>query len=226
MEIITQNILLIICILALIFFVIRGARKGMLRIIYGFISWILLMVFVNIACVYIADYLNVNTGLPTVMQDTIESNLHNRYDKNEQEQEGTGQEAIISILPPSVKATIDQTINNSIDMFINNVSTELSVSAIKGIATIISVILGILLLYVLDKIIKLIGMIPGINGVNTILGVFTGFCEGMLIIWFCMYMADCFPTSVYGTYIIEQSTANDLLNYIYQINLIEQFIGI
>lgn len=225
-DIIKNNSFFAICILFVVFCVIRGARKGMLRIIYGMISWLLLMVFVNIACGYISDYLNVNTPLPTMVQNNIVSNLHERYEKTEMEQEGSGEAAIITILPPSIQNTINETIDNSVDVFIDTVSTQLSESAIRGIATIISVLAGLLLLFILDKIIRLIGMLPGFSEVNTALGVVTGLIEGMLIIWFAMYLADCFPTSAYGSYIIENSTSNELLNYIYQINIIEQIIGI
>ena len=93
----------------MIFCIVRGAKKGMLRIIYGLISWILLLWFVNTACGYISDYLNVNTSIPTIMQEAILSNISERYEENEQTQQGTGIEGVVNILPYSVRERIDAT---------------------------------------------------------------------------------------------------------------------
>ncbi len=220
-----QNPLFIIAMLVLLFCIVRGARKGMLRIIYGMISWVLLLVFVNIACGYIADYLNVNTPLPTMVQERIVSSLHNEYEEKEQAQEGEGTNAVLKLLPASIRTSVSETINESVDTLIQNVSIKLSESAIKGIATIMSVLLGIVLLFLLDKLIKLISDLPGVHGVNMVLGILTGCLEGMLIIWFAMYLADCFPTSMYGQFFIANVSENTILNYVYQANIIERVIG-
>ena len=55
-----KNPMLITFVVIMLICMIRGARKGMLRIIYGVISWVLLLVFVNMACDYISDYFSKN----------------------------------------------------------------------------------------------------------------------------------------------------------------------
>lgn len=220
------NPLLISFILVMAFCIIRGARKGIMRIIYGMISWILLLWFVSTACGYISEYLNVNTQIPTIVQQSIFSNLQEKYNATESVEEGTGLSAVMQILPEDLRATIDQTIHNSIEVTIQNISSKLSENAIRGISTIISVLLGVLLLFILDRLIKLLGNIPGVNGVNTALGVAAGFVEGLLITWLCMYLADCFPASSFGQFVLSNCNQNQFMNYVYQINLIKQIIGI
>ncbi|QFJ54219.1 CvpA family protein [Pseudobutyrivibrio xylanivorans] len=220
------NPVLIICILIILFCTIRGAQKGMLRIIFGMISWIILLWFVNTACTYVSDYLNVNTTLPAFVQENIETNLSDKYHMAEEDNEGTGEDAVLKLLPIAIREKVDETINNSVEALINCISVELSEAAIKGIATIVSVLGGILLIYILNKLINLIGAIPGIKGANKMLGVTAGFVESLLIIWLCMYLADCFPTTKYGEFILTNTASNDLLNYVYKINIIEQVFGI
>ena len=226
MLLLLKNPLVIIFILLMIFCIIRGARKGILKILYGMISWILLLWFVNTACVYISDYLNVSTPLPTVIQDHIFTNLNSKYENTEAIEAGTGMDAVMKLIPEPLKLSINETIHNSIEATIHAITLELSETAIKGISIIISVIVGVLILFILDKVINLLGNLPGIYSVNMILGIVAGLVEGLLVTWFCMYLADCFPTTLFGQFIISNSKGNDLMNYVYQTNLIEQIIGI
>ena len=210
----------------MVFCIIRGARKGILKILYGMISWILLLWFVNTACGYISDYLNVGTPLPTVIQDHIFTNLNDKYQNTEAIENGTGMDAVMKLIPEPLKLSINETIHNSVEATIHAITMELSETAIKGISIIISVILGVLILFILDKVINLLGNLPGIYSANTVLGIVAGLVEGILLTWLCMYLADCFPTTVFGQFIISNCEANDIMNYIYQINFIEQIIGI
>lgn len=223
---IIKNPLVIIFILLMLFCIIRGARKGILRIIYGMVSWILLIWFVNIACGYIADFLNVSTPLPTVIQEHIFSNLQDKYNNTEAIQTGSGMDAVMNLIPESIRTGIDNTIHNSVEATIQAITLELSETAIKGISIIISVIAGVIILFLLNKLIELLGNLPGIYNINMILGIFAGFIEGLLVTWLCMYLADCFPTTLFGQFILANSASNDFMNYIYQVNIIEQVIGI
>ena len=122
-----------------------------------------------------------------------------------------------------MEATAGQT---SIDATIQLISKELSDTAIHGISIIISIIVGTLVLFILNWLIQVLGFVPGIRGVNRTLGIVAGLLEGFLITWLCMYLADCFPSSDLGSYIIEKTLADPLLTHVYQINVIEQIIGI
>ncbi len=226
MLLLLKNPLVIIFILLMLFCIIRGARKGILKILYGMISWILLLWFVNTACVYISDYLNVSTPLPTIVQAHILTNLNEKYENTEAIESGTGMDAVMKLIPEPLRLSINETIHNSVEATIQAITEELSETAIKGISILISVILGVLVLFILNRLINLLGNLPGINSVNTVLGIVAGFIEGLLITWLCMYIADCFPTTMFGQFIIANSKGNDLMNYVYQINIIEQIIGI
>ena len=225
-ERLTSNPLLAIFLILMLFCIIRGAKRGMLMIIYGIVSWIFLICFVNFACGVVSDYLNVNTPLPTIVQDSIGNHLMDKYVTSEEKEAGTGEEAVMKLVPVSIKEKIDETIRSSIEATIQFVSKELSETAIRGISIIISMVAGAIVLFLLSKLIKLIGYVPVVRDVNQLLGLAAGFAEGLLIIWFCLYLADCFPTSELGGYIIEHTKADPLLLYVYQINIIERIIGI
>ena len=221
------NYFLIIAIIIMVICVIRGMSKGIIRIIYGVVSWIFLIWFVNFACTYVSDYLNYNTSLSDTVQESINTHLHDRYNTSEVAEEGTGEAAVLAVVPFYLQDKITEAITTSVEAAITLISVELTDAAIKGIATIISVVAGILIIFILDKLIKLVGLVPGVRDVNKLLGFLAGFAEGMLIIWLCMYIADCFPATDFGRFVIDNTTADPILGFVYQINIIEKiFRGI
>ncbi len=219
------NIILIIFAGILLLCIIRGARKGMMRIIFGLVAWILLICFVNYGSDYVADYIKVQTEIPLIVQDSIDSHLHKKYDASEENEEGTGRDAVLSFVPESIREELEQDVQTSIDNTIKLVAQELTSAAINGISTILVIIVGILLIFILDKILKAIGLVPGISDVNRFLGILAGAIEGLLIIWLVMYIAKCFPTSHFGEYVISYIEADQILLFIYNNNVIEQIIG-
>ena len=220
------NYLLIIFVIVMLFCIIRGARKGMLRIIFGLCAWILLICFVNYGTAIAASYIEASTSVPTFIEERLDIHLHERYTKAEEKEAGTGENAVMVLVPERLKATIEESIQESIDIAINIIAEELTKAAIKGISTILCVILGIIIIFILDKIIKAIGFVPGVKDVNRLLGIIAGFLEGMLIIWLVMFIADCFPASVMGRFVIDNSENDQILYFIYQNNIIERIIGI
>lgn len=221
-----NNPLLLIFTVMMIGFIIKGAKKGMLRIIYGIVSWIFLIWFVNFSCGIVSDYLNISTPIPTMVQESIANHLSNKYEVSEQNEEGTGKDAVMKLVPDSIQGKLDETIQSSIDTTIQFISQELSDTAIHGISMIISIVAGSLVLLLLGQLVQLIGFVPVVRDVNRILGIVAGFFEGMLFTWLCMYLADCFPSSDIGRYIIDNSLADPLLSFIYKVNVIERIIGI
>ena len=216
---ITFAILMLICI-------IRGATRGMLRIVFGLLAWIFLICMVNFGSEYLSGYLSTNTELTTVFQDNLNTHLHERYNASEEKEAGTGEDSIMGIVPPAIKDKVEESVQSSIDATINVISQELTNAAIKGISTIACFAAGVIVIFLLDKLIKLIGFVPGVRDVNRLLGMLAGFAEGMLFIWLIMFIADCFPASAFGTFIIGNIENDQMLYFIYQNNIIERIIGI
>ena len=129
-------------------------------------------------------------------------------------------------MPEFAKDDIETSIENSIDNIIKAVAKELSDAAINGISNILLIAVGIIIIYIIDRILRAIGFVPGIRDVNRVLGIIAGAAEGMLFTWLAMYLADCFPTSFIGQFIITYAKADQMLYYIYKNNLIERIIGI
>ena len=221
----TINYLLIIFILMMLACALRGAQKGMIRILFGLISWIFLVCFVNYGSVKAEEYITDHTQIPSMIQEHIDEHLHDKYKTSEEKEAGTGEEAVLSVVPEKIKDNITDTIKTSIDNLILFVAQELTAAAIKGISTILTVIVGILLIALIDRLLKAVGFVPGIKDVNKTLGFVGGALQGLIITWFAMYLANCFPSSTVGEFIVSNSQSSKVLNFVYQNNLIEKIIG-
>ena len=220
------NYLLIAFAIILLICVIRGATRGMLRIVFGLVAWIFLICFVNFGSDIFCSYLGANTTIPYIIEDNLNVHLHDRHNASEEKEVGSGEDAVLGIIPGSIKEKVEESVQNSIDSTISVISKELSDAAIKGISTIVCVVVGILIIFILDKLIKALGFVPGVKDVNRFLGIVAGFFEGMLLIWLLMFFANCFPASTFGRFIIENAENDQILYFIYQNNIIERIIGI
>ena len=129
----------------MIFFMVRGAHRGMIRIIYSLVAWIFLLLFVNYGKVYVADYIKIHTEIPTRVENAIDGHLHTKYEHSEAEEVGSGRDAVLYIVPEFAKDDIETSIENSIDNIIKAVAKELSDAAINGISNILLIAVGIII---------------------------------------------------------------------------------
>jgi uncharacterized membrane protein required for colicin V production len=225
-ERIIANPVLIAFLILMLVCILRGLHKGMLSIVFGMISWIFIIWFINFTFGEVSNYLHESTNIPVFVQESIAGNLTKKYEASETEKEGTGEDAMLKIVPASIKDKIDEGIHNTVESTISFISKELSDTAIRGISIIISMLVGALVVFLLRRLIFYIGRVPGIRGVNRTLGFAAGFLEGMLITWLIMYLADCFPTTDWGHYVLDNIAVDPLLTHVYQMNVITRIIGI
>lgn len=221
-----SNPVFIIFIVLMAYCTIKGALKGMLMIVYRMVSWIFLICFINFACGFVSDYITNDTVIPVFVQERISEHLLEKYQVSEQEEEGTGNDAVLKLVPASIQEKVKDSIQTSIDSTITLISKELSDTAIRGISMLIAIIVGTLILFLICKVIRVVGLVPGIRDVNRLLGIIAGFIEGLLITWLCMYLVDCFSTTDLSIYIVEKINVEPVLSYIYENNIIAEIIGI
>ena len=221
-----MNYVLIIFLLILLYCLINGARKGVIRIVFGLIAWAFVLWFINFSIPYISDAIYSNTTISQDIKDNIDEHLHETYSDSESEDEGSGNDAILALIPSSLQEMAQEQMQSSIDAAISVIAEELTTTAIQGIATLIGVIIAILIVFLVGKLVNLIGLIPGLKEVNRFFGAFAGLLEAALIIWFILYIADCFPTSAFGEFILNGVNGDEMLTYIYDHNLIKTIVGI
>ncbi|MCR5196282.1 MAG: CvpA family protein [Pseudobutyrivibrio sp.] len=226
MNIDNINYLLVAFVVLLLVCALRGAQKGMIRIVFGLVAWAFLVCFVNYGSVIVSDYITTKTQIPKMVEENIDKRLHDRYQVSEENEAGTGEEAVLSIVPERIKNEITDTIRTSIDSVILFVAQELTESAIKGLSTIITIVAGSLIIGIIDRLLRAVGFVPGIKDVNKTLGFVAGAFQGLVITWFVMYLATCFPYAKWANFIVENTKTNKVLTFVFENNIIEKIIRI
>ncbi len=221
-----MNWFLIVCALIILYCLIHGAKKGMLSIVFGMCAWIFVIWFINFSVPYISDFITDNTEISSNINEHIKERMEERYINSEEKEEGSGKESLIKNLPASITEKVNEAVNESEEQIIKAISEELTSTAISGIAIILACLVSVLLLFVMSKLISLIGIIPGIRGINKVFGVVAGALEAILIIWFIMLIADCFPASAFGQFVLGGTAQDQMLGFVHDNNFIKLIVGI
>lgn len=96
-----------------------------------------------------------------------------------------------------------------------------------------SLVSGIILLIILiaRKLIRLvfcslglIAKLPLLNGLNKLLGTLAGIIEATVVIWVAFAIISCLKIPVNGKPLVELITANRFLDFLYQHNMLYNFI--
>ena len=107
------NILLIVFLLIILGCVVMGMNKGALAIIYSIIAWVFALWFVNAASPIIGDIIVERTEMSESIQSLVSERVQVRYDNAEEEEMGTGLDAVLDILPEKFKSDIEGKVQDS-----------------------------------------------------------------------------------------------------------------
>lgn len=222
----TFNILLVIFLLLVAINCIIGVKRGMAKTIFRLVAWILVLWFIYFSTPFIKDFLTNSTTISSGIEEVIYDGLQTRYDAAEEEESGSGETTILNLLPENIKDQVEENVHDQIEYLLLFIAQELTATAIQGLAVVVALIVSIILIKLIELLLKLIDFIPGLNTVNRLLGFVAGLLQAIFIVWIVMLIADCFPTTTLGSYIITYSQESLLLSALHDNNLIAAIIGI
>ena len=219
------NVLLILFAILTVICIAAGIRKGMLTILYGACAWVFIFWFINTAAPYTQDFLRENTQIETNINENLCKRLEIRYENSEEEEVGSGREEVLKLVPTSVREELRQSVQDSVDLLISSVAKELTDIAMKGIATILTIIIGLILIWAGSVIVNGVAKVPGLKQVNKWLGFAAGILEAILIIWTILYVAECFPSTAVGQFVLTKTEESEIITLIHDHNLIKVILG-
>lgn len=234
------NLVWIITVFLLIFFTLQGWKKGILGIVFGCVSWILIFVFVAFSHPYIEDFLRDNTKVYDIIYEETQEQLEKKSQKDKVDNKKTPTlekwwDSVTKGLPAQTIRKIEddltpdflstQTDNVSV---VQDTQQELQeILAVKiadfilqGVAVFIALIIGSLAAGLIEGIVKAVGKVPVIHGVNGALGLVAGMVEGLLIIWMLLYLVACISGTALGQNITADIEESSFLTYLYHHNLL------
>lgn len=230
-------LIIVLAVLALSAFV--GYHKGMLRIIYSLVSWIVVLAFVSWATPQINLYLLENTVIYDRIEEycegTIRESSSEQVEMTQQEVEEAlveelGSEDLLANLgvsvPDSVMDGILEKTADATETFLDEsgiyaaVAEGLATFILEGIAFLVALVLAWLVVHIISQLLGIVSKIPVIKGLNRTLGFFVGVIYGFLIVWLGFYIIALGSASEMGQVVVSYIYENPFLTFLYENNLV------
>ena len=182
-----MNWVLLLVLLILGYNIIRGYRKGFLRIVYSLVSWVIVLTFVTVATPYINTYLMEHTTLYEKIEQQCSEQIKRSVEEKQRsiQKESSPDNQELSqfgiMLPDSVVNDIFEKTGNMAGEIIeqsglyDEIAKQIAEFVVEGIAFLIALVAAWTIVHVIARALRIVSRIPVLSGVNRTLGVFAGF---------------------------------------------------
>ena len=228
------NVLLIIVGAFMLFMVILGMKKGLVRMLLSFGSIFVVLILVNFLNPIAKQTLSNSPVYDSVYSRVDEYIAQNIKDatKNATDTGEKSQEKIINDLPLPASVTKSLNENNNdtsyaemkVNKFEDYLTTALTDMIIGALSFILLFIIIMILLKVLIRVMDIVTKLPVIHAFNAAGGGLVGLIESVFIIWIACIIVTVFSTTDWGKTICDGIASNEVLSWIYDNNLIQKII--
>lgn len=228
------NVLLVIVGAFMLFMIIFGMKRGLVKMLLSFGSIFIVLILVNFLNPIAKQTLSaspVYDGVYSRVDEYVAQNIKDAT-KDATDTGVESQKAIIDdlALPDSVKESLNEnnTKNSYAEMKVNSFADYLTKAITDMIIGALSFVLLFILIYILLKVLirvmDLITKLPVIHAFNAAGGGLVGLIESVFIIWIACIIVTMFSTTDFGKQICDGIASNEILSWIYDNNWIQQII--
>ena len=228
----TYNVLFFIVCVLLLLFIWKGYNRGLLGIIFGIVGWIFVIYFVQTATPIIEDNLLSNVKVVETIGTKVERGLNTKVDQTAQitTEDMAAVEKMKELLAKNGKLNeLGKQTESLFEEKKTEVISEAALVITKYIIHVFSfiaaIVIGLLIVSVLSGLAKLINHAPILGKISRFLGVIFGACEGLLFVWFMMYIISMIPNTQLGGLAQSQINENEFLLYLYENNILRSLFG-
>lgn len=203
--------------------IVWGFSRGLLRVVYSMLAWIVILVIVTLASPYVADWLTENTTIAKRIESGWKEKIHQvitgeedesgETESAEKDSAGTEKQDIFFL--DSVVDTSDLA-----DGFLEESGAydKMTVVTIKLISYILVLVFCLVLSFLLAKVLDLIGSLPVIGELNHALGGVAGLLKGIFLVWLIFSFIKIGIATDTGAMLYEQIQTSPLLLWLYKNN--------
>lgn len=228
------NILLVSVGLFMVLLTAIGLKRGMIKMAFSLVSVIVVLLLVNILTPPVKEILKT-TPVYTEIQSGIEKYIQDNVDTATENVTQTGvnaQKKIINNLPLPKEVRKSLKKNNTensytamkVDSFSEYIAASLTDMILSAITFVLLFVILTILIRLLIHILDIVAKLPVIKTFNAIGGAIIGMCESVVIIWILCILVTAFSATDWGQTVCKAIAENGLLSFIYDNNIIQQFI--
>lgn len=203
--------------------IVWGFSRGLLRVVYSMLAWIVILVIVTLASPYVADWLTENTTIAKRIESGCKEKIHQVITGEEDEsgetesaeKDSAGTETQDIFFWDSVVDTSDLA-----DGFLEESGAydKMTAVTIKLISYILVLVFCLVLSFLLAKVLDLIGSLPVIGELNHALGGVAGLLKGIFLVWLIFSFIKIGIATDTGAMLYEQIQTSPLLLWLYKNN--------
>jgi len=226
------NYLLIATLILFSYFIIRGYKRGFLRIVVTFIGMIIIIAAVKRATPYVSEYLINNTKAYEKIQEKVTekfSEANQQYDNTivENQTKTINSYEIPDVLKDNLILNNTKQMYQTllVSMFEEYVSAYLAKTAVKAMSFVILFVVLIIAFNVLLKIVDIISKIPVIKGLNKFAGAILGCSEALIIMWVFFFFAVMFIGNDSGSKLLQMIADSKFLSFLFNSNILMNVIA-
>ncbi|MCR5667322.1 MAG: CvpA family protein [Eubacterium sp.] len=224
-----MNWIFIIVVLFLLFHLIRGVRRGGVRVLFGMIGLIIVLAFAIFAAPHVNTFLTEHTSIYDAVAEKCEEKIKEKSEEKIEEQtesvtgllentgitlsqdeqttlQTSGTDAASSVLEESgVYSTAAQSLANVIVMVIS---------------FIICLIIGAIIIGIIQHFLQRLMELPGLRTINKVMGAILGVVKGLIVVWIVFYLVSLTEIVNENGTIVTMIQDNAFLNLLYENNIL------
>ncbi|BFL48743.1 CvpA family protein [Lactonifactor longoviformis] len=187
-----MNWLSIVVLAFLIFTIINGFRRGLIRTVISMVSVVLAVILASFISPHVSEFLEEQTPVYDKIQEICETQMENYVTGGEEiDGDGEKQSSIIEELPLPESLKNSLLLNNTaegysqlvVGTFGEYLSVYIAHMLVKGIAAVLAFILAIILIRLLSFALESVAQLPVLSSINRVGGGLAGAVQGILIVW-------------------------------------------
>ncbi|MCI5700131.1 MAG: CvpA family protein [Lachnospiraceae bacterium] len=210
---------------------VRGFRRGLVRTAISMVSVLLIMTIVSGISPLVSDVLEKQTVIKVKIEEKCEAALEDVL-QGRTEPGKSEQISIIEELPIPMLLKEELLENNnrviydmlSVDTFAGYLAAFLASAIVQILVFLISFIAASIILKVITNILDLFANLPILGGINRLGGFMLGIISGLLYLWVFFLLITLFGGTEVGAYLLKEIAGDKLLDYLYENNLLMQFL--
>lgn len=224
-----MNWLLVVVLVILAGYTIKGYRRGLLRVLFSVASLLITVLFVAWATPYVSDFLKENTQVYQKVEAKCEKMVREDTQEKitEKKEQNTGLLEQYGItLPKSVEDKLFGSVEKGTDGVLETsgvykaMAEPLAQLAVDGMAFFFSLILCAIILHFIGGLLDIASELPVLKGINQILGLGAGLLYGLLIVWLFFYFIAVMQAFPLAQELLAMVQKSEFLTKLYEENLV------
>ncbi len=198
--------------------IVHGFSKGLLRVLYSMVAWILVLAAVSWMTPYVADWMMKNTTITERIESSCKEKIQDIViGEEETGSSETGDYDTVfwdSLLETQMSAVGFPGESGIYDAM----AQKMMEVTVKAVSFILVLVVTLLISSLLTKILDLIGKLPVIGEANHVLGGVAGFAKGIFLVWLFFAFIAIRSTTAAGGALYTQIQKTPLLFWFYKNN--------